>query len=302
MAWLLQKQVATPAGDRLAALWGKREILRIPGAHNALSAVVARDTGFESLYLSGGALYASLALPDLGMMTMEELIHQVRSIVRASQLPLIVDGDTGYGEALNVMRLCRELEEAGAAAVQLEDQVLPKKCGHLSDKLLNDTASMSAKIAAARKARSHLRIIARTDAMASEGLDGAIARARAYVAAGADAIFPEALTEEAHFRAFSEALDVPLLANMTEFGKTPYFTAEQFQEWGFSMVIWPVTSLRAEAGIVRALYRHLAEHGGQEGFLDRLMSRKDIYEHIGYGEYEALDGTIAASVVPDTDS
>ena len=277
MAWLLQKQVATPAGDRLAALWGKREILRIPGAHNALSAVVARDTGFESLYLSGGALSASLALPDLGMMTMEELIHQVRSIVRASQLPLIVDGDTGYGEALNVMRLCRELEEAGAAAVQLEDQVLPKKCGHLSDKLLNDTASMSAKIAAARKARSHLRIIARTDAMASEGLDGAIARARA------DAIFPEALTEEAHFRAFSEALDVPLLANMTEFGKTPYFTAEQFQEWGFSMVIWPVTSLRAEAGIVRALYRHLAEHGGQEGFLDRLMSRQDIYGHIGYG-------------------
>lgn len=302
MAWLLQKQVAIPAGDRLAALWHKREILRIPGAHDALSAVIARDTGFESLYLSGGALSASLALPDLGMMTMEELVHQVRAIVRASQLPLIVDGDTGYGEALNVMRLCRELEEAGAAAVQLEDQILPKKCGHLSDKRLSDTASMCAKIAAARKARQHLRIIARTDAMASEGLEAAIARARAYVAAGADAIFPEALTEEAHFRAFSGALDVPLLANMTEFGKTPYFTAEQFEEWGFSMVIWPVTSLRAEAGIVRALYKHLAEHGGQEGFLDRLMTRKDIYEHIGYGEYEALDGTIAASVVPDTDT
>lgn len=301
MTWLLQEAAGQTAGDRLAELWQRPRILRIPGAHDALSAVVARDTGFESLYLSGGALSASLALPDLGMMTMEEVIGEARSIVRASGLPLIVDGDTGYGEALNVMRLCRELEDAGAAAVQLEDQVLPKKCGHLSDKLLSDTDSMCAKIAAARKARRHLRIIARTDAMASEGLEAAIARAKAYVAAGADAIFPEALTEEAHFRAFAAALDVPLLANMTEFGKTPYYTAEQFEAWGFKMVIWPVTSLRAAAGIVRDLYAHLAEHGSQEGFLDRLMARKDIYGHIGYADYEALDGTIAASVVPDTE-
>jgi len=301
MSWLLQDGAdRTAAGDRLAALWERPGIVRIPGAHDALSAVIARDTGFESLYLSGGALSASLALPDLGMMTMEELVGEVRSIVRASALPLVVDGDTGYGEALNVMRLCRELEEAGAAAVQLEDQVLPKKCGHLSDKLLNDREAMCAKIAAARKARRHLRIIARTDAMASEGLDAAIARAQAYVDAGADAIFPEALTEEAHFRAFADAVDVPLLANMTEFGRTPYFTAEQFEAWGFKMVIWPVTSLRAAAGIVRDLYAHLAEHGSQEGFLDRLMTRKDIYRHIGYGEYEALDGSIAASVVPES--
>ncbi|WP_420405086.1 methylisocitrate lyase [Nisaea sp.] len=302
MSWLLQEGAdRSAAGDRLAALWKRPGIVRIPGAHDALSAVIARDAGFESLYLSGGALSASLALPDLGMMTQEELVGQTRSIVRASGLPLVVDGDTGYGEALNVMRLCRELEEAGAAAVQLEDQVLPKKCGHLSDKLLNDPESMCAKIAAARKARRHLRIIARTDAMASEGLDSAIERARAYIAAGADAIFPEALTEEAHFRAFSEALDVPLLANMTEFGKTPYYTAEQFESWGFKMVIWPVTSLRAAAGIVRDLYAHLAAQGSQEGFLERLMSRKDIYRHIGYSEYEALDGSIAASVVPDTE-
>ncbi|UUX50037.1 methylisocitrate lyase [Nisaea acidiphila] len=301
MTWLLENAALRPAGDRLAALWERPGILRIPGAHDPFSAVVARDTGFETLYLSGGALSASLALPDLGMMTMEELIGQVRGIVRASRLPLVVDGDTGYGEALNVMRLCRELEEAGAAAVQLEDQVLPKKCGHLSDKLLNDTDSMCAKIAAARKARRSLRIIARTDAMASEGLEAAIARAQSYVAAGADAIFPEALTDEGHFRAFAEALDVPLLANMTEFGKTPYYTAEQFEAWGFKMVIWPVTSMRAAAGIVRDLYAHLAEFGGQEGFLDRLMARKDIYKHIGYADYESLDGSIAASVVPEVD-
>lgn len=301
MTWLLRDGGGEAPGEVLAQLWKRPEILRIPGAHDPLSAVLAEQAGFESIYLSGGALSASLALPDLGMMTMEELVGQTRSIVRASRLPLIVDGDTGYGEALNVMRLCRELDEAGAAAVQLEDQVLPKKCGHLSDKRLTDTGSMCAKISAARKARRHLRIVARTDAMASEGIEAAIARAKAYVTAGADAIFPEALTEEAHFRAFAEALDVPLLANMTEFGKTPYVTAEQFQTWGFKMVIWPVTSLRAEAGIVRDLYRHLAEHGSQQGFLDRLMTRKDIYSAIGYGEYEALDGTIAASVVPDTE-
>lgn len=299
MTWLIRKSDQALAGERLAALWKRPGILRIPGAHNPLAAVLAAESGFESVYLSGGALSASLALPDLGMMTMEELVGTTRSIVRACPLPLVVDGDTGYGEALNVMRLVRELDEAGAAAVQLEDQILPKKCGHLSDKKLNDTASMCAKIAAARRARRHLRIIARTDAMASEGLDAAIGRARAYVEAGADAIFPEALTEEAHFRAFAAALDVPLLANMTEFGKTPYYTAEQFEAWGFKMVIWPVTSLRAEAGIVRDLYRHLAEHDGQQGFLDRLMARKDIYAAIGYADYEALDGSIAASVVPE---
>ena len=213
--------------------------------------------------------------------------------------PLIVDGDTGYGEVLNVMRLVQDLEAAGAAAVQLEDQILPKKCGHLSDKLLNDPESMAAKIAAARQARRHLRIIARTDAFASEGMDGAVARARLYSQAGADVIFPEAMTSTDAMRDFNRQIAAPTLANMTEFGRTPYLNQAEFTELGFRIVIWPVTSLRCEAASMRDLYRHLAEHGGQARYLDRLMTRKDIYEVIGYHDYESFDRSIARSVVPD---
>ena len=196
------------------------EILRVPGAHNPLAGLLAKRAGFQALYVSGGALTASLALPDLGVMTLEELCFFVRAIFRATGLPLIVDGDTGYGEVINVMRTVRELEAAGAAAVQIEDQMLPKKCGHLSDKRLIPPGDMAAKVQAARRARSHLRIIARTDA-AADGLDGAIARGRLYLDAGADIVFPEALASEDDFRAFVRGVDAPLLANMTEFGRTP---------------------------------------------------------------------------------
>ena len=223
----------------------------------------------------------------------------MRSITRATDLPLIVDGDTGYGEALNVMRLVRDLEDAGAAAVQLEDQILPKKCGHLSDKRLVEPEAMAAKIAAAAKSRRHLRIIARTDAIASEGLDAAISRAQLYRAAGADMIFPEALIDAEDMARFTAAVSAPMLANMTEFGKTPYLTAAQFQDLGFDLVIWPVSSLRAAAERIDTLYKHLASDGGQGGFLDQMMSRKEIYEVIGYHDYEALDDSIAQSIVPD---
>ena len=299
MTWFDSGRSTPPMGERLQLLWERPEILQTPGAHNALSALLAKRAGFEALYLSGGAVSASLGLPDLGVMTIEEVLVFVRSITRATDLPLIVDGDTGYGEALNVMRLVRDLEDAGAAAVQLEDQILPKKCGHLSDKRLVEPEAMAAKIAAAVKSRRHLRIIARTDAIASEGLDAAISRAQLYRAAGADMIFPEALIDAEDMARFTAAGSAPMLANMTEFGKTPYLTAAQFQDLGFDLVIWPVSSLRAAAERIDTLYKHLASDGGQGGFLDQMMSRKEIYEVIGYHDYEALDDSIAQSIVPD---
>ena len=255
MTWFDSGRSTPPMGERLQLLWERPEILQTPGAHNALSALLAKRAGFEALYLSGGAVSASLGLPDLGVMTIEEVLVFVRSITRASDLPLIVDGDTGYGEALNVMRLVRDLEDAGAAAVQLEDQILPKKCGHLSDKRLVEPEAMAAKIAAAVKSRRHLRIIARTDAIASEGLDAAISRAQLYRAAGADMIFPEALIDAEDMARFTAAVSAPMLANMTEFGKTPYLTAAQFQDLGFDLVIWPVSSLRAAAERIDTLYK-----------------------------------------------
>ena len=181
------------AGRRFRALLQRPGILRLPGAHNGMAALQAKAAGFDALYLSGAAMTASMGLPDLGIITVDEVAFFVRQIVRASGLPLLVDGDTGYGEALNVMHMVRVFEEAGAGAVHLEDQLLPKKCGHLNDKKLADAHDMAAKVAAAARARRDLVVIARTDAAASEGLDGAVARAKLYMEAGADAIFPEAL-------------------------------------------------------------------------------------------------------------
>ena len=267
MTWFTHSDSPLAPGEQLEKLCSGPDIVRVPGAHNALAALLAKEAGFEALYLSGGALSSSLGLPDLGVMTMEELLLFVRVICRSSKLPLIVDGDTGYGEALNVMRLVQELEGAGAAAVQIEDQILPKKCGHLSDKLLNTPEAMARKISAARQARKHLRIIARTDAAASEGFDSALDRAKLYVEAGADIIFPEALTNKDDMKRFNDAISVPTLANMTEFGRTPYLTGTEFKDLGFSIVIWPVTSLRCEALAMQGLYTHLNEKDGQEGLI-----------------------------------
>jgi len=299
MIWLDEKtgNSARP-GERLAELWRQPGIVAIPGAHNALAALIAKKAGFKALYLSGAALTASLGLPDLGVLGLDELCFFTRAITRAAALPLVVDADTGFGGILNVMRAVRELEDAGAAAIQIEDQILPKKCGHLNDKRLVAPEEMAAKISAAVRARRALRIIARTDAAGVEGLDAALARARLYLEAGADAIFPEALTDEAMFRTFAREIGVPLLANMTEFGRTPYFTAQQFEDFGFKMVIWPVSSLRAAAGAMRELYDCLAREGSAVAMLDRMQTRAELYETIGYHEYEALDASIARSIVP----
>jgi methylisocitrate lyase len=299
MAWLTpQTPASQPPGERLAALWRRPGILAIPGAHHALAGLMAKRAGFEALYVSGAALSASLGLPDLGIMGLEEICFFTRTIFRATDLPLVVDADTGFGGVLNVMRAVRELEEAGAAAIQIEDQLLPKKCGHLNDKRLVAAEEMAAKIAAAVRARRHLRIIARTDALAVEGLEAALARARLFRQAGADAIFPEALTDEAMFRRFAREIDAPLLANMTEFGRTPYFTARQFEEFGYRMVIFPVSSLRVAAKGIEELYATIARDGSAVAMLEGMQTRAQLYETLGYYDYEALDSTIARSVPP----
>src|ERR1700691_1327096 len=254
---------AEPACQRFRALIERGGILQLPGAHNGMAALQAKAAGFKALYLSGAAMTASMGLPDLGIITVDEVAFFVRQIVRASGLPLLIDADTGYGEALHVMHAVRIFEEAGAGALHLEDQILPKKCGHLNDKKLADAHDMAAKVAAAAKARRHLFVIARTDAAASEGLDGAVARAQLYMQAGADAIFPKALNTEEMFRAFAKRMPgVPLLVNMTEFGKTPFFTASEFEAMGYSMVIWPVSSLRVANKAQQQLYAAIARDGG----------------------------------------
>jgi methylisocitrate lyase len=271
----------------------------MPGTHNGLAALQAKRAGFEALYLSGAGMSASMGLPDLGVITVDEVCFFIRQVARASGLPLLVDGDTGYGEALNVMHMVRAFEEAGAGAVHIEDQLLPKKCGHLNDKKLADPRDMAAKVHAAAKARRDLVIIARTDAAASEGIDGAVARARRYIEAGADAIFPEALTNADMFRAFAKAMpSVKLLANMTEFGRTPFFTASEFEAMGYRMVIWPVSAFRVANKAQARLYAAIKRDGGTQNMIAEMQTRAELYDTIGYHQYEALDASIVATVVP----
>ncbi len=305
MSYLIAANSPTePAGHRFRAMIGQGGILRIPGTHNGQAALQAKAAGFGAAYLSGAAMTASMGLPDLGMITVDDVCFFIRQVSRASGLPVLVDGDTGYGEALNVMAMVRSFEDAGAAAVHIEDQILPKKCGHLNDKKLADAHDMAAKISAARTARRHLYIMARTDAAASEGMDGAVARAKLYVEAGADAIFPEALHDAEMFREFARRMGstqkggVPLLANMTEFGRTPFFTAAEFEAMGYAMVIWPVSSLRVANKAQEELYAAIVRDGGTQSQIDRMQTRAELYATIDYAGYEALDAGIVRTIVP----
>ncbi|WP_290691390.1 MULTISPECIES: methylisocitrate lyase [unclassified Haematobacter] len=288
------------AGARFRAALDRPGILRMPGAHNGQAALQAKAAGFDALYLSGAAMTASMGLPDLGIITVDEVAFFIRQIARASGLPLLVDGDTGYGEALNVMHMVRVFEEAGAGAVHLEDQLLPKKCGHLNDKKLASAQDMAAKVAAAARARRDLVVIARTDAAASEGIEGAVERARLYTEAGADAIFPEALTSVEMFREVRARLPgVKLLANMTEFGRTPALTAQEFEDLGYDMVIWPVSSLRVANKAQERLYTALARDGATTAMIPEMQTRAELYDVIGLNAFEVLDQSIAQSVVPE---
>jgi methylisocitrate lyase len=300
MPYLIAADLPTgSAGARFRALLDRPGILQMPGTHNGHAALQAKRAGFDALYLSGAAMSASMGLPDLGVITIDEVCFFIRQVARSSGLPVLVDGDTGYGEALNVMHMVRAFEEAGAGAVHIEDQLLPKKCGHLNDKKLADPHDMAAKVHAAARARRDLFIIARTDAAASEGIDSAVARARRYLEAGADAIFPEALTNADMFRAFAKAMPgVTLLANMTEFGRTPFFTANEFEAMGYRMVIWPVSALRVANKAQAKLYAAIKRDGGTQNMIGEMQTRAELYATIGYHEYEALDASIVETIVP----
>jgi len=302
MTYLIGSKTPNQLGGNLFhALVSRPEILQIPGAYNGLAAAQARDAGFEAVYLSGAAMTASMGLPDLGIITVDEVAFFIRQVARSSGLPVLVDGDTGYGEILNVMHMVRTFEDAGAAAVHIEDQVLSKKCGHLNDKKLVSPQEMASKVAAAAKARRHLYLIARTDAAANEGLESAVARAKLYIEAGADAIFPEALHDAEMFKEFSKRMPgAKLLANMTEFGKTPFFSAAEFQSMGYSMVIWPVSALRVAAKAHEHLYKTIKAEGSAQSSVDRMQTRAELYATIDYHGYENLDATIVTTVTPET--
>jgi methylisocitrate lyase len=284
-------------GQQLRRLLARAGIVQMPGAYNGLAALQAKNAGFEALYLSGAAMSASMGLPDLGIITVDDVRFFITQIARAG-LPILVDGDTGYGEALNVMNMVTMFEAAGAAAVHIEDQVLPKKCGHLNDKKLVDARDMAAKVAAAVKARRDLVIVARTDAVNVEGLDAAIARAKLYVEAGADAIFADALTSAEMFKALTAAVKVPVVANITEFGKTPYFKPQELESFGCKIVIWPVSALRMAAKSHDELYATLRDQGSAEPLLPRMQTRAELYEIIDLESYESLDASIVKTVLP----
>jgi len=301
LAWLIeQEQSQQQLAERFRQCMAAPGIMKIPGAHDGLTARIAQSVGFQSLYLSGAAYTASRALPDLGIVSSDELASRSRDLIRASGLPLLADIDTGFGSVLNVARTARELVEAKVAAVQIEDQELPKKCGHLNGKKVVPVEEMVQKIKAIKEVSPTLVVIARTDAKDVEGIDAAIERANRYVAAGADGIFPEALSSEEEFRLVSKSVDAPLLANMTEFGRTPYYTAQQFQAWGYKMVIYPVTSLRVAAKAIESVFREIQETGTQAASLDRMLTRQELYELIRYYDYEKLDEKIARTVLQDS--
>jgi methylisocitrate lyase len=297
--WLEPGPDATQSqAARLRQLIGSPGATPVAGAYDGMSALLARRAGFEALYLSGAALSASKALPDLGLLTAEDVTRAARDMVRASDLPIIVDCDTGFGEIMNVMRVVRDLEEAGAAGIQIEDQRFPKKCGHLNDKRIVPVEDMCNKIVAARRASAEMVVCARTDA-AGISLEEAIERAGMYARAGADVIFVEALTSDDHIRRVRAEVEAPLLANMTEFGRTPQIPLAAWSDHGFELVIYPVSAFRVAARAMEEFYQGLRREGSAESFLPRMMSRKDLYEAIEYFDYEALDEQIARTVLPD---
>lgn len=263
-------------------------------------AKAVEDAGFDGVYLSGGALAADLGMPDVGLTTLSEVADRAHRIATATRLPLLVDADTGFGEPLNVARTVQQLERDGVAGLHLEDQENPKRCGHLAGKRLVDAADMERKLRAAASARHdpELVLVARTDARAVHGLDAAIERARAYLAAGADMIFPEALATEQEFRAFRDAIDAPLMANMTEFGRSPLLDLATLERLGYDLVIYPVTTLRLAMGAIERGLRTIHDEGTQERLVPAMQTRARLYELLRYGDHEAFDAAIAG-IEPD---
>src|SRR5436190_3082193 len=270
--------------------------IQVPGATSALVARLIEQTGYSAMYLSGASLSANvMALPDVGLFTLSELVQQATYLTRSSNLPLIADADTDFGEALNVERTVIELEAAGVAAIQLEDQQLPKRCGHLSGKSLVEPAAFCAKLRAAVTARINpdLVLIGRTDARGVTSLEDAIDRAKQYLDAGADWIFPEALASKDEFERFAREVKAPLVANMTEFGKSPLLTLDELTELGYAVVLYPVTLQRVAMKAVEASLAVIAAEGTQESVLDLIQTREELYDLLDYAVYEERDKEIA---------
>ncbi|HEY9745480.1 MAG TPA: methylisocitrate lyase [Oculatellaceae cyanobacterium] len=287
-----------PRSDKPARL---RALLRqgtvvMPGAFNAISAKIIEDAGFEALYVSGAGIANGVGgYPDIGFMTASEMAAQAGYIARAVNIPAIADADNGYGEAINVFRTVQEYERQGLSGLHIEDQVMPKRCGHLDGKQVISVDNMREKIAAAVSARQNpdFIIIARVDSKAVNGFDDAIRRANAYMEAGADMIFPEALTSKEEFEEFARQVKAPLLANMTEFGKTPYLSVSEFEAMGYAIVIFPMTAFRIMMKAVEDAMRFLKEHGTQAPLLERMTTREKLYRLIRYQDYERLDASLA---------
>ncbi len=268
-----------------------RGVVVAPGAFNALVARAVREAGFDACYISGGATANAAGYPDIGLLTLTEMVRTIREIVDASQLPVIADADTGFGEVECAVRASVEYERSGAAALHVEDQVFPKRCGHLDGKEIVPARDMADKIAAmagARQSKDFV-LIARTDARAIEGMEGTVARANLYREAGADAIFPEGLATATEFSQFTKASPGYSLANMTEFGKTEHITAAAFGEMGYSIVIYPLSVMRMAMKTVEDGLAHLRSHGSMEAMLPRMQHRKDLYRLLGYQPGERWD-------------
>jgi len=277
---------------RRALATGK--LLRFPGAFSPLVAMLVEQIGFDGVYVSGAVVSANLGLPDVGLTTLSEVADQAGAIARVTNLPAIVDIDTGFGEPTNVARTVQTIEEAGLCGCHLEDQTMPKRCGHLDNKQLVGADEMVGKLRAAVEAKqdANFLVVARTDARGVEGLEAAIDRARRYVDAGAEMIFPEALADQREFEAFRQAIDVPLLANMTEFGKSRLLGAEELEQLGYNLVIYPVTSLRLAMKGVEEGLRTLLEQGTQQSLLDSMQTRQQLYELLQYDAYSKFDQEI----------
>lgn len=281
-------RISSP-GERFRAALAAEKPLQIAGVIHAYAALLAKRAGFQALYLSGGGVAAaSLGLPDLGITNLEDVLIDTRRITDATDLPLLVDADTGFGGAFNIARTVRSLAKAGAAGLHIEDQVQAKRCGHRPGKALVSKEEMVDRIRAAVDARSDpaFVIMARTDALAVEGLQPALARAAAYVEAGADMLFAEAVTDPADYAAFARAAGVPLLANMTEFGRTPLVTTTALAESGVDMVLYPLSAFRAMSAAAQDVYETIRKEGTQAGVIDKMQTRNELYEVLGYHAYE----------------
>lgn len=274
------------APQRFIAALEQEQPLQIAGAINAYAAMLAEHSGFKALYLSGGGVANwSYGLPDLGMTTMNDVLEDVRRITDATDAPLLVDIDTGWGSAFNIARTVRSMEKAGAACVHIEDQVAAKRCGHRPGKAIVSRDEMAERVTAAADAADDLLIMARTDALAVEGLDAAVERAAACVGAGADFIFAEAMTDITMYQRFTE-LGVPVLANITEFGATELYTTGELAEQGVAMVLYPLSAARAMANAALDVYSAIRADGTQKNVVDRMQTRSDLYDHLGYHAYE----------------